>query len=161
MGTIEICPTASTNFAQKEYEAITKCKTPLPVDANCGHLQEACLTDEMMTPILWADGNNIFSRITIGWLQDLGYTVDYSLASEFAPSRLGPGCNCNRRLGQESTQAATTVLSDETHIRAHTTARQFLENRPSPPSADAKQRERAFAITVLEHGRPYTVVLRD
>jgi hypothetical protein len=119
VGTIDMCPTSSStssnsnsdntttpmSFAQMEYQAISGCpSSSLPVEADCIHLLEACLTDEIMTPTVWSDGGNIFSRITIGWLQDLGYTVDYSHASPFPPSRLGniPGCNCNHNNNRHS-----------------------------------------------------------
>jgi hypothetical protein len=112
----------------------------------------------MMTPTLWEDGLNVFSRITIGWLQDLGYAVNYGPADVFEPTRLGnvPGCRCNqrRRLGDnDETRAGgraetmTTSASgdvvvpfrsleeatdvDAAYQHAKTTARQFyLASRP-------------------------------
>jgi hypothetical protein len=145
----------------------------------------------MMTPTLWEDGLNVFSRITIGWLQDLGYAVNYGPADVFEPTRLGnvPGCRCNqrRRLGDNdetraggraetmTTSAAGDVVvpfrsleeatdaDAATYQRAKATARQFyLASRPDKTVDDTKsQRERALAITVLEQGRPYTVVIRE
>jgi hypothetical protein len=143
------------------------------------------LTDEMMTPTLWEDGENVFSLITIGWLQDLGYTVDYSLADAFDRNRLGtsPGCRCNnrRRLGEhddnneESSSAAVANRVDDNHRvddaydRATAAARQFFyarnqseQNRPlATDGGKNHQRERALAITVLEQGCPYSIIVRD
>ena len=31
----------------------------------------------------WSTGGNELSRITIGFLEDLGYTVDYTVADEY------------------------------------------------------------------------------
>jgi hypothetical protein len=176
-----MCPTTSaTKFAQTAYQTISGCTNrPLPVDPDCGHLLEDCLTDEMMTPTLWEDGTNVFSRITIGWLQDLGYDVDYSLANAFDRNRLGtiPGCRCNRRLGEHdnnneesssSVSAGASRLDDnDAYDRASASARQFFYARNQSeqnqhPATDGKnKRERALAITVLEQGRPYLIIVRD
>jgi hypothetical protein len=37
------------------------------------------------------------SRITVGTLQDLGYSVNYSQADVFTKSNLNPNCTCRRR----------------------------------------------------------------
>jgi hypothetical protein len=109
VGTVSICPTTGS-AAQREYQAISGCSTPLPIETGCVHLDEDCLTAEIMTSDVSGDGSNVFSRITIGWLQDLGYTVNYSPADVFEPSRLGtvPGCRCNqrRRLGDKGETGA-------------------------------------------------------
>jgi hypothetical protein len=61
----------------------------------CGHWQEKCLGSELMTG--YAGSVNPLSRITIGSLEDLGYTVDYSTADVYGRSNLGVNCTCNRR----------------------------------------------------------------
>ena len=43
------------------------------------------------------DGRTQLSRITIGRLEDLGYTVDYSKADFFGPDDVNPQCLCNER----------------------------------------------------------------
>ena len=48
------------------------------------------------------------SRLTIGTLEDLGYSVDYSQADPYTASDMNPGCVCNRRrLGQSHAQWMT------------------------------------------------------
>lgn len=120
----------------------------------------------MLTPTLWADGENVFSRITIGWLEDLGYSVDYSPADVFDPNRLGTNpfgsCNCNRRLGQHgpSLEAVVPVLSEEGYNKAHEVAMQLFGDRDGQ-LADGQKRERALAVTVREDDAFHTVVVRD
>jgi hypothetical protein len=48
-----------------------------------------------MTGILQPNARPLLSRITIGSLQDSGYTVDYSQADDYTVHDLGPGCACN------------------------------------------------------------------
>jgi len=64
-----------------------------------GHWDDECLREEVMTGYL--SSNNIFSRITVGGLEDLGYEVDYNAAEPFDASNLGT-CKAsycsNRRL---------------------------------------------------------------
>lgn len=164
VGSLDNCPNAVGTAAQAAYESISGCNTPLPVSSECGHLQEDCLTDEMMTPTLWADGQNVFSSITIGWMEDIGYDVDYSQADAFDPSRLGTNpsgsCNCNRRLAESNPllDAIAPTLSEDGYRKAHAMALTLLGNKSG---VEGKHQERALAITVMEDEVLHTVVVRD
>jgi hypothetical protein len=58
----------------------------------CGHIDEECFENELMTGFRAIAGVNMpISRITIGILEDLGYVVDYNAAGSYS-------CVCDRRL---------------------------------------------------------------
>ena len=69
------------------------CEGDLPLQSatDTAHWSESCLGDEIMTPLLRFRQANPLSNITMGALEDLGYTVDRSLAEPFGLSDLG---NC-------------------------------------------------------------------
>lgn len=57
----------------------------------------ACFGEtELMTANLSTETNPL-SRISIGVMADLGYTVDYNLAEDFDSSFLDPSCRCDQR----------------------------------------------------------------
>jgi hypothetical protein len=66
----------------------------------CAHWDEDCMRSELMTGVINLGGPNPLSRVTIGGLEDLGYSVDYSFADSYTASALGPGCSCRRRLSK-------------------------------------------------------------
>jgi hypothetical protein len=100
IGTAGACPSDNINsMANLEYQDISGCTTAVPINSpGCGHYAEDCLGAELMTPVA-AIGDNPISRITVGWLDDLGYEVNYSQADPFDSTMLGTtaGCNCKRR----------------------------------------------------------------
>ena len=70
----------------------------------CSHWDEECMKHELMTGIINFGGGNPLSRITVGGLEDLGYTnLDYSAADTYTAADLGTGCTCRRRSLTEST----------------------------------------------------------
>jgi hypothetical protein len=46
-----------------------------------------------MTPIVTK--TSILSRLSVGWLEDAGYQVDYNQADAFTSANLGANCVCN------------------------------------------------------------------
>lgn len=73
--------------ALREYKAFNTSATSVPMD-NGAHWSEGIFGNELMTPTLNM-GTQYLSRITVGALQDAGYTVDYSKADQgFVPYRL-------------------------------------------------------------------------
>jgi Leishmanolysin len=91
------CPYYGVN-ANREYNAVSRCNTSVPIELDggsgteCGHWDEECMRDELMTG--FATGPTILSRITIGSLQDLGYQVNYSKADSYTFSDLARECTC-------------------------------------------------------------------
>ena len=64
--------------------------TAVPMDGS-GHWSETVFRTELMTPIAERAGTPMpISRITIGSLQDLGYTVNYAAADAFARPAASP-----------------------------------------------------------------------
>jgi hypothetical protein len=89
--------------ATEEYQKISGCNSiPIEEDGGdgteCGHWDEECLGTELMTGYSDLDVLNPLSRVTVGSLEDIGYTVDYKQAQEFTASDLNPSCVCQRRL---------------------------------------------------------------
>lgn len=89
--------------ANAQYQAISGCPagTSVPLEndgragTRCYHWDEVCMGHEIMTGVLTAGNVQPLSAITIGSLEDLRYTVDYS---EAEPITLHPSCDCHRRL---------------------------------------------------------------
>ncbi len=50
----------------------------------CGHWREASFVNELMTGFLNSGQANPLSKLTIGSLEDMGYTVDYGAADSYA-----------------------------------------------------------------------------
>jgi hypothetical protein len=76
------------------------------------HWEEYCLVGELMTGYI-GDGNYL-SRITIGSLQDLGYTVNMDAADYFGLDQLnayGCGDYCPEAAGYFSTQSTSSSIS--------------------------------------------------
>ena len=114
----------------------------------CSHWSEACLQTELMTGFVESTPTPL-SRITIGTLQDLGYTVDYSKADYFGRSNLGTstGCICNRRrslpdmhhgetrqLGLGLPNTVRRVISNDAHRLAVDYGKSILAERALPPN---------------------------
>jgi len=92
-GTIN--PTFTGNTARQEYGHLRGTgPTPVPVENTGGpgtrdsHWREAVFGNELMTGFVGLAGNPL-SRMTVGSLQDLGYTVDLTAAEPYTlPSHL-------------------------------------------------------------------------
>jgi hypothetical protein len=99
--------------ANAEFEAISGCSVvPTEQDfgagTRCGHWDEDCMGDELMTGFADA-GSNPLSRITVASLEDIGYDVDYSSADSYTESDLNPNCVCRRR------RTLVDMMHGETH----------------------------------------------
>jgi len=79
-------PTYVGANAIAQYQSYGKTATAVPVQPYVlGHWDEDYLGNELMTP--YADeGRNPLSRVTLGALADLGYTVNYGRAESFTPN---------------------------------------------------------------------------
>jgi hypothetical protein len=95
------CPYKGVN-ANREYRAISGCSVvPIELDGGtgtrCGHWDDFCLRTELLTGYLGGGVKNPLSKITIGSLQDLGYSVSYAAADAYTAANLDPSCLCRRR----------------------------------------------------------------
>jgi Leishmanolysin len=140
--------------ANAEYKAISGCNA-VPTErggnpgTTCVHWDEKCLRNELMTGYFTAGGTGPMSRITIGSLEDLGYSVDYSRADPFTAADLGPGCTCSTRqryLRTTTTKKPTTVL-DMSH--GTTIPLGFINSRDQKQAAPRRRlSEEAYAEAV-------------
>ena len=101
-GTTGACTYKEDSRATQEWRCLTGCTSTVPIQSNvCGHWDENCLQEELMTPNL--DGDSLpISKITAAALEDLGYLVNYNGADmDYTTSSISSSCRCNnRRLGE-------------------------------------------------------------
>lgn len=64
------------------------CSGDLPLTPDTGHWDEDCLALEFMTPLLKWNSDQLFSPMTMGALEDLGYTVNRDEQDAFGLSDL-------------------------------------------------------------------------
>src|SRR4029078_10797344 len=109
----------------------------VPVEATGGagtrdsHWRDTVFTNELMTG--WAGpGTNLpLSRITVGSLADIGYTVNYAAADAFTPTAAGLSAG---RSASSSSLAATRsfgILAAENGVSSSTTTTGFHSNLSS------------------------------
>jgi Ca2+-binding RTX toxin-like protein len=72
-------------YSLAEYRAYIGDPSAPGVPVDGGHWSEIALSLELMTPFISSAYYSPLSRITIGSLRDIGYTVDMSEADPFAP----------------------------------------------------------------------------
>jgi Leishmanolysin len=84
----------------QEFQKIASCfYVPTENDGEegtrCVHWDEECLRNEIMTGQIPPAGQKaILSRITIGALHDLGYSVNYKAAEPYGRADVNPACVC-------------------------------------------------------------------
>lgn len=64
---------------------------------------------ELLTDTI--SSNSALSRVSIGALEDLGYTVDYSTADTYTVFDIDSDCRCNRRLGEDGDDVSFHEIS--------------------------------------------------
>jgi hypothetical protein len=95
---------------------------------------------ELMTGIV--TGDLPMSRVTIGSLDDMGYTVDYSQADAYNATDLGPGCICNRR---------TRSILEAKHGETRQLGRSHPNTKPQKLSRTMRQRAIDVGTSILNH----------
>lgn len=109
--------------AVREWEVVgcaANSPNPLGVPVELGggegtkdsHWAERCFKDELMAPYLSGLPQSI-SRITVGSLEDLGYTVDYGKADPFDVNPNDCGCSGGIRLLQSNGREQSPQISPE------------------------------------------------
>lgn len=129
--------------ANAEYQAISGCPAvPPETDGGggtaCGHWDEDCLLNELMTGYLSPTGTvkNPLSRISIASLADLGYQVSYTSADSYTQKDMNPSCVCSGKRGRQlrwKNVTATLIQGNPQQRRqlsadAHAEAVQFGQN---------------------------------
>jgi Leishmanolysin len=180
------CPYTGAH-ANAEYQAISGCAVVptenhgTPGDGTfCGHWDEQCLDNELMTGYLTQGATTLLSRITIGSLEDLGYTVSYSTADSYGTADLGVGCTCRRRrqrsildmphgetrqLGVRNPSTKPRRLSYETKQQAFDYGRSILSKRASSKTRSnlniVDVGNQVVAVVVQDGDGIFSVVVRS
>lgn len=147
-----ICNYTGEN-ANREWRQLSGCDSTVPVPyesaSGCMHWDETCLNAESMTPFVEADGStNKVSKITLGALEDIGYTVDYSQGEDFTSDDIPESCKCTtRRLGQGST-TSTTYTNNNT-VQSKRKSRYLGDDGHRHPSQEAEDNAIAFGLEIL------------
>jgi len=125
---------------------LSGCDAAVPVETDggpgtaCLHWDEVCFRGELMTG--YESGGLQMSRITLGTLEDLGYTVDYSKADPFPASEMDPSCVCNAAAKMErkekEDQLRGKVLSPHEYHAMSAENAEMIRKRP-PLSNAARQ----------------------
>lgn len=95
----EACPkTKQGSFAAAAYAEMSGgCPASMiPMPSDCLHLKESCFGDEVMSEVV-TQTKSLTSKITINWLQDLGYTVNITQADPFEMNKSCKKPSCSRR----------------------------------------------------------------
>lgn len=126
------CPYRLASNASLKWQEISLCATAVPTEMSasagpgrCGHFSQFCMPRELMTTTVAS--NALLSSMTVGSLQDIGYSVSYQAADRFARSDINPTClqTCGVRIlrggsistssDAESSTSATT-LDTSSHV---------------------------------------------
>lgn len=125
----------ATSFYASGTNAVAKwneigCSGPLPVDSDGTQWKDACLGDEIMTS-QGTPARERLSKITVGSLADMGYTVDYDAADPFSRANLGNDCgiSCPSFRRQLSEGPKHRKLSKEGLVSAQKYAKRALSAR--------------------------------
>jgi len=73
---------------------------------------------ELMNPFLSAGAK--LSRVTVGYLEDIGYGVNYDAADELLPDDFGPACQCGSDTRNLSKELFEERSNQETPTRRRT-----------------------------------------
>lgn len=118
---------SGTNYtgvnASREYNLLGGSGSTVPLESNGGsgtalsHWSEDVFGDELMTGFL-SGSTNPLSKVTVGTLQDLGYSVNYSAADFFSlpTSLVGPDLTSLTPTIDRLTRPRPSVVSDEADI---------------------------------------------
>lgn len=93
------CRGTGTNAVEAWQTLFPACQEGGPewqiIGGDCGgHLEEECFKDELMTPTLNTGAGSKISSLTLGYLDDIGYTIS-TKAPEFTIDDLNPDdCSC-------------------------------------------------------------------
>jgi len=94
------CYYKDKSAATREWQALSGCVDPIRLEldfgegSRCLHWDEFCFQDEVMSTNPAARSVMPISRMTVGTLEDLGYTVNYGAADNF--TKLDSRCKCRR-----------------------------------------------------------------
>lgn len=112
-----------------------------------------------MTPILGPEVA-VVSPITVGWLQDIGYAVDFNAADAYPITELSSSCRCDaRRLEDEIARALAGTGEDSPARKAAIKAAEAKLRSRKPRCNDCGVRESIAVSYVAEDGFIHTAIV--
>lgn len=115
------------------------CTGDLPLNAatdrpgDDGHWSESCLQNEVMTPTLRFNNKAIVSAVTLGAMEDLGYTINFGEADPYTLADLGDcGQFCPasaRRLGASHASTNPKLSREGEAAILEAATKEFREKR--------------------------------
>ncbi len=113
---------ATNTNADDAWKALG-CSGQIPLESNKGHWDEACLRNEVMTPVVFSGVRNPLSNFTIAAMADMGYDVNYNGADPYSIDDLGvcgtscPEASSFRKRGLGSTNRRQLAEEEKMIIR--------------------------------------------
>jgi hypothetical protein len=115
--------------------------------STCIHWDEVCFDNEIMTSVL-DDGANPLSRVTIGSLEDLGYTVDYSAADSY--TTFNQTCKCNRDPASTDETSTTTTTTRQVENKTRRQIKRSLADADHPDAAAIVKAKKLLSAMIDE-----------
>jgi len=165
---LETCTYRADSKAGEEFRKITNCPDdkdiPLSLDStsdtpSCNHWSQSCFGGGLlMNPIL--DGNEVLTSITLGSLEDLGYTVDYAQAEPITDENFSSECKCGADVGLTSSSEFSYQLTLSSVERANAeTSVQALLAQETWDAAIQRDETKSAALVKDEFGNLHSIIL--
>lgn len=113
------------------------------------YLSPALQSELMGTPDARGNAGIIVSRMTVGSLEDLGYAVNYDLASQTI--EVSDECKCPSNIRQRRTKEERTSSFLDEYFPAHGDTRQILDSQEG--RGGRRQLSAAMKDQAITHGR--------
>lgn len=134
--------------AAAQYQALGYNYSSVPTEKGEGHWRESIFKNELMTPYI--DSNMKLSKVTVGALEDLGYTVSYNQADYFSLGNLQERVFERRPQNSDRLQEALTANPvDRTHFLQPELVIDFF--------ALDRSKSKTFRVPVVEAEKPLNI----
>jgi hypothetical protein len=141
----------------------------VPLQVGGAHWDETTFDTELMTPFISGSGNAI-SRVTVGMLADLGYTVNYSAAERYTPppssmaitvSSAGVGLATSGTTTAATTSQPRSIVTNPvaTPARPQPRPATTVAAKPTPAAAPATRLAPARAAVATVAAAPSSLAL--
>lgn len=156
---ILFCTSYKGEHANAEFQAISGCSNEsVPLESVvCSHWDEDCLQTELMTAVFRPKANATapLSRITVGGLHDLGYTVDYDKADPFTTDDLNENCTCagRRRNLRDGDAYGDGLFGQPTQEEIDYSNSKALFREPRQLSVAVHRDAVKFGLSILDRNR--------
>ena len=138
------------------------CSDSLPLDPSV-HWDENCLTNELMTPVLTFGDANPITKITVGTLEDIGYTVDYEMAEDLTSNTVDRSvcCSARRGLGDQSLRQEKYNVHQSRDLQDSRFGVGDSSEIPPGISTDLYNKARTLAMEQLRRNSEHAPEVRD